>query len=531
MVNTHTNLLVLQFEDIEWNYDLENDSLPPLVKYGSYSDVPIQKKTYSYVRAKRMEKVGASNTKILHHAHSKRVKSCFSLNRYGMDEGHVTQNVCHQIRQLDHSARMLSAKSLAKARLIQQFGIVYNNQKNAGSLRWSNKSSQSSRSFITEQSLKTDLCRSVSSTRMTDIPCSNKLKDDSIVPEPNHLTCEDHVQCFKRRSSWAFDKPKENKEKKDASLSETKNLLRSQIRAKGEVKVPDFVYDTIKAYHKDKNYPNESESFESRRRPRSSPSKIDARTKVWVSHLQLAQLKDKDVGQEDHRHTNCSEGKPIDANITKAMFEETKKKTITTKYVACFTQTQPHKKIETAKVKSTIPQGWTLKPVSTFWSTEIGNETQNLKNRQQTTFAIERYTGKTPFSTKRMSSSAPHIREPLKLIQSSDYTDKVARFLMERKVTHQRKLKEMPHGKVTPSNDPMRSHINFYLRTQEEEEEVIGKMRQCETGGKLQEGEQQKEKWHHLWLELNDRNSEAIEDMKSKSNSKNGTSSFLITES
>ena len=494
-MNTHTNLLVLQFEEIEWNYDLENDSLPPLIKYGSYSDVPIQKKAYSYVRAKRMEKIGASNAKILQHTNSNRATSCVSSNASGTDKEQAAQNVCHQVRQLDHSARLLSGKSLAKAKFIQQFGIVYNNQQNAGSLRWLNKSSQSSCSWITGHYSKTEPNRSISSMRTTEIPSGNKLKESS-TQESNHLSHEDSAPRFKRRMSWAFDKPQKIKEK-DASLSEMKKLLRSQIRVKSGVKVPNFVYETMKAHHKERKFPDDRESIERRRRPLSSPSKIDARTKVWINHLQLAQLKNKKLDKDSQSRKNIDGTVDYNSNNNnnaKSPFQESKKKNITTKYISCFSETESPQKMQTVSIRSTIPEKWILHPVMKFCSTEDNDESQTIRNRPHTTFVVEQYTGQIPSSTRRISSSAPNIREPLKLIQSSEYVEKVAKFRTERKMTRQRQMKEMRHDQVTPSNDPMRSHINFYLRTQEEEAEVISKMRTCEKERKLREGEQHKEK-------------------------------------
>lgn len=475
LVNTHTNLLVLQFEEIEWNYDLENDSLPPLIKYGSYSDVPIQKKTYSYVRAKRMEKVGASNTKILQH--QKRGKSCPQQSTRS-DKCPGYRNVCYEIQQLNHSARLLSAKCLAKAKLIQQFGIVYNNQKNIGSIRWSNKSAQSFCGVVTDQSSKTDQSDSVSTIKMTDIPENIRTKNDTKVKNTDSSpTSGDHIpSSIQRRLSWAFDKPKEMKEENNTSLLEMKTLLRSQIRAKGELKVPSFVSETMRAYQKGKKYSENSESSECRRRPSSSPSKIDARTKVWINHLQLAQLKD-----EDNLSANVTDGIAIRNTSTQQIHHRTKK-TIISKYIDFFTPPDSKRWTQSA---TTVPQDWKLQRASTLNPSNNNNDddSQNLKNRPYTTFEL--YRDQSRSSVKRISSSAANIREPLKVIPSNKYAEKLARFQEERKAIRLRRLKETQHGKVTPSNNPMRSHINFYLKTHKEEEEEIKKMHESKKESRL----------------------------------------------
>jgi hypothetical protein len=64
-LNTDKNLLVLSFDPPNWDYTLESDKVPSLVPYSSYADAPIRPREYSYIRACRMKKAGATNTKIL----------------------------------------------------------------------------------------------------------------------------------------------------------------------------------------------------------------------------------------------------------------------------------------------------------------------------------------------------------------------------------------------------------------------------------------------------------------------------------
>jgi len=49
-ISTACNLLVLNFEEVDWDYTLDEDKVPPLVQYQSYSDAPVRQQPYPYIR-------------------------------------------------------------------------------------------------------------------------------------------------------------------------------------------------------------------------------------------------------------------------------------------------------------------------------------------------------------------------------------------------------------------------------------------------------------------------------------------------
>ena len=61
-VNTSTNVLVLNFEPIDYDYSLMDDKSPSLIQYSRYEDTPIRSRPYAYVRAQRMAKVSFLHT-------------------------------------------------------------------------------------------------------------------------------------------------------------------------------------------------------------------------------------------------------------------------------------------------------------------------------------------------------------------------------------------------------------------------------------------------------------------------------------
>ena len=79
--------------------------MPPLVQYSKYSDAPIRKQPYAYIRANRMGKAGAGNPKIIYHD--------------GAEPPEVYYNNKARAEQVPHSAMSLSRKSLHSAKRIQ----------------------------------------------------------------------------------------------------------------------------------------------------------------------------------------------------------------------------------------------------------------------------------------------------------------------------------------------------------------------------------------------------------------------------
>ncbi|XP_072168163.1 F-box and WD repeat domain containing protein 10B-like [Diadema setosum] len=98
LLQTITNLLMLCFEEVEWNYG-QSEKIELLRYKNRYGDAPLRQQSYSLVRAQRGQLAGAVNQKIISHSAPQR------------DGSNVV---------LTHSSRSLSDKSLQKARKNQE---------------------------------------------------------------------------------------------------------------------------------------------------------------------------------------------------------------------------------------------------------------------------------------------------------------------------------------------------------------------------------------------------------------------------
>ncbi|XP_038064299.1 CMT1A duplicated region transcript 1 protein-like [Patiria miniata] len=99
VLHTVNNLLVLCFEEVQWDYEQEEKI--ELLRYKNhYGDAPLRKHTYPYIRAQRSERAGASNPKIIRH------------HRGPSEEGGSSQ--------LGHSGRTLHDRHLQSAKRIQK---------------------------------------------------------------------------------------------------------------------------------------------------------------------------------------------------------------------------------------------------------------------------------------------------------------------------------------------------------------------------------------------------------------------------
>ena len=242
-LNTHNNLLVLNFESVEWDYTLETDKVPPLVQYGSYSDAPVRTQPYSYVRAQRMRRAGASNSKLLHKEASQLQPGSEVKLQHG-----------YHAPQLAHSAKGLSESSMERAKLIQSSSRsdtsspTLKDRVNFTVDDLHRMTKESNISPTASLAKKPPPVPSVSSHKGGKVrPSTSKSAPTVTIVEKEDdsdiLSKEPPV--VKRRVSWAFDKPMEAKDK-TISLSEMKSLLRSQIRMKAEnVVPPDFIYLTV----------------------------------------------------------------------------------------------------------------------------------------------------------------------------------------------------------------------------------------------------------------------------------------------
>lgn len=525
-LNTSKNLIELRFENVEWDYTLENDKIPSAVKYSSYSDAPIRPQPYPYIRAQRMKRAGASNTKIIHHDPKKKSRkppNILQMNLYA--------------KQIPHSAKCLSQKSLESARLIQSAAPESGYESGPSPTAMEHRPSSdkhtvsSSRSFQTKppKAPRPSTFKSATSQPsvvIADPLCKHYDDDDDDVHEPMSL---------KRRVSWAFDQSVFPKTK-DISLSETKALLRSQMRMKAESIVPpDFIYLTVNAIQSSmqssetatntkKNVRAMVSGLDGFKRPSSSPSKIDPRTKVPVDELGIDKFKHKT--EEVETISEFSDTKSFKSlKSSKAKESEQLPGRDRERYATpCEikpTKTKIRMSLHPKKVKTTVPIGRSIRPVSAAAHRQEQRE-EDTTGRPVTAPTLRRPDTAISDVPSTIASALPGVIPPQKKqpmgISSSmhdvnlvpmkmypkDMKEKLSALIQEKRraksETMLRSASDTAIGKVSQYNDPMRSHVKFELRTYEQEKEFISNIETMYIEKQQRDEELMEKKKRAAWL-------------------------------
>lgn len=525
-LNTSKNLIELRFENVEWDYTLENDKIPSAVKYSSYSDALIRPQPYPYIRAQRMKRAGASNTKIIHHDPKKKSRkppNILQMNLYA--------------KQIPHSAKCLSQKSLESARLIQSAAPESGYESGPSPTAMEHRPSSdkhtvsSSRSFQTKppKAPRPSTFKSATSQPsvvIADPLCKHYDDDDDDVHEPMSL---------KRRVSWAFDQSVFPKTK-DISLSETKALLRSQMRMKAESIVPpDFIYLTVNAIQSSmqssetatntkKNVRAMVSGLDGFKRPSSSPSKIDPRTKVPVDELGIDKFKHKT--EEVETISEFSDTKSFKSlKSSKAKESEQLPGRDRERYATpCEikpTKTKIRMSLHPKKVKTTVPIGRSIRPVSAAAHRQEQRE-EDTTGRPVTAPTLRRPDTAISDVPSTIASALPGVIPPQKKqpmgISSSmhdvnlvpmkmypkDMKEKLSALIQEKRraksETMLRSASDTAIGKVSQYNDPMRSHVKFELRTYEQEKEFISNIETMYIEKQQRDEELMEKKKRAAWL-------------------------------
>lgn len=525
-LNTSKNLIELRFENVEWDYTLENDKILSAVKYSSYSDAPIRPQPYPYIRAQRMKRAGASNTKIIHHDPKKKSRkppNILQMNLYA--------------KQIPHSAKCLSQKSLESARLIQSAAPESGYESGPSPTAMEHRPSSdkytvsSSRSFPTKppKAPRPSTFKSATSQPsvvIADPLCKHYDDDDDDVHEPMSL---------KRRVSWAFDQSVFPKTK-DISLSETKALLRSQMRMKAESIVPpDFIYLTVNAIQSSmqssetatntkKNVRAMVSGLDGFKRPSSSPSKIDPRTKVPVDELGIDKFKHKT--EEVETISEFSDTKSFKSlKSSKAKESEQLPGRDRERYATpCEikpTKTKIRMSLHPKKVKTTVPIGRSIRPVSAAAHRQEQRE-EDTTGRPVTAPTLRRPDTAISDVPSTIASALPGVIPPQKKqpmgISSSmhdvnlvpmkmypkDMKEKLSALIQEKRraksETMLRSASDTAIGKVSQYNDPMRSHVKFELRTYEQEKEFISNIETMYIEKQQRDEELMEKKKRAAWL-------------------------------
>ena len=490
---------------MEWDYSLDEDKVPPLVQYGSYSDAPVRPQPYPYIRAQRMKKAGASNVKI--------------LNREGTmeDVGRKVpmSQLAYKASQLPHSAKTLSARCLGSARVIQSQGDYdlgsIDMREGIRSAGYVGKGSAVSRKSQTMSAgSKPPLPKSAKSRPLTSKSGASMHSVTILDDVMEHEMIEDWREplILQRRISWAFEKPIVPKTK-DISLSETKALLRSQMRAKAEnVVPPDFIYLTVNQIQAsmkptETNTNTEQNMQESRQihidtrhnRPSSSPSKIDPRTKVPVEQLDLSMFQEKPDDETLSEVSDLKSVKSLRSTKSKDSIPvATDKEIYSTRCEVKHIRTSPKVSVHPKRIRTTLPRGRLIRPISASATRKEPPPTPPRAGRPVTAPAFRPRPDTATSIPSQIAASLPGVQPPRKkpqgvgtvgeevsivpmLMYPSNMKEKLATMLKEKRLQrHEEQLEsasEIGIGKVSPFNDPMRSHVKFELRTHNQERDFI----------------------------------------------------------
>lgn len=504
-MNTCSNMLMLHFEQVEYDYTLENDKTPSLVQYSKYSETPIRPQPYSYIRAQRMLKAGASNTKIVHHTlEDKGAKEVARL---------VTQKRCDQIT---HSAKGLSSQNMASAQRIHSAGP-----------RLQTSAGQDDRRPLMSE--------------MPPVGVNVSAKSVTILPRPTYSIGHTHPRAqssghaqpkaqsstrsstvhgirtgndgdsndedskgdTRRRVSWAFEHPRIPRCKK-LRLNEVKSLLRSQMRIRGKPVPPDFVYLSINAIQASMKpteatanmqlMKREEELRYSRHlgRPVSSPGMIDPRTKVPVEELHLDQMMIEHGlapirPSEEKQEEDATDWKPQGARGGANDKGRVKMGGVTpvaaiidTEYRSTPVTTRPHISLYKKSIPSSIPEARILRPHTATLrcpTPEPGvATTRMLRKAKQASLRgnISKVTVLPPRRKLQPTQTSPDAMMVPMLMYSPNLSARI-----EDLRQHQRQRQEAllvspdGKGKVSKYNDPMRSHVTFTLRTHQQVEQEL----------------------------------------------------------
>ncbi|XP_046584834.1 LOW QUALITY PROTEIN: CMT1A duplicated region transcript 1 protein-like [Haliotis rubra] len=542
-LNTHNNLLVLNFEKVDWDYSLETDKVPSLVQYSSYSDSPVRQQPYSYIRAQRMKVAGAANKKIINHdGKLDQPLRCTPL-----------MQTSFRAPQIPHSAKTLSTHSMSEARMIQ----FSRGTSGLESQEWTT----SGPGFTTDSRItfQTDHGQTMSppNSAFKKPPLSPQAQSSAhsrtrpgtsksgkgqptvtiLEQKPDDMEEEDvptEPPVIHRRVSWAFDKPLTNKSK-DFSLSEMKSLLRSQIRMKAESVIPpDFIYLTVntiqnsmKPSETNRNTQNNIRDIEvvpytHKQRPSSSPGKIDPRTKVPIEDLDLEQFIPVGQGETISDYSDLRSVRSLRTKEQPKPPPIPPKESIATRCVSTPINPSRHISIHPKRIKSTLPRGRVIRPISAavMQRTSAHPPLREPKSQRPVTAPnLTRPITSTsiPLSIATALPGAPVHRPKSRGLTSSQHTSNVVPMLMyskevkdtiemfkqrqkDREQLIPRSASEPSLGKVSPFNDPLRSHVRFELRTHKQEKEYINDIETMHRDQKQREEDTLEKKKRAAWL-------------------------------
>ena len=451
-----------------------------------------------------MKKAGASNTKLLH------------KEEQPGDQGRMPLlQLAHRASQLPHSAKTLSAKSLESAKLIQSAPVESLASQKDSRMRSATTVMERGASSIKRAPTASTHTKPPlpSSGRSRPLTSKSGLSGYSVTivddPAEQDFEEEDHElrepYRLRRRISWAFEHPMVPKTK-EISLSETKALLRSQMRMKAESVVPpDFIYLTVNTIQNslkpcEVNSNTEQNMLDNKKvqinrllrqnRPSSSPSKIDPRRKVPVEAMDLSFFRDKQP--EEDVESVISEVKSVKSTKSRDEIPKTTDREIySTKCQVKSIKTSPKLSVHPKHIRTTLPKGRVIRPISASVTRKEPPEpvepsrpitAPHLRVRPDTASSLPSNIAASMPGVQAQRRKHQHVSTagteatmvPM-LMYPPDMKNKLATILREKRLQRHEDLiesaSEIGLGKVSQFNDPMRSHVKFELRTHVQEQE------------------------------------------------------------
>lgn len=452
---------MMSFEPLEYDYGLRDDKMPSALQKPLRSLSRAQFQPRSYIRAQRMLLSGATDAKIIRHDDldssrpSTRSSSSMEAKSYHMEKPP------DQVSPKDTSDIHDSHSSKSKDCALKDFA--------ANGVE-------------------------VAKTRGTvKISGHESMNQDETVDEGKRS---------RRRISWAFEHSVDSG-LKHMSLAETSLLLKSQIRAKGQTRPPDFVARTVNVIQASMKPNEDDDNLEMNRRereltmmkqsnrPLSSPSRVDPRSKIAVSQLELEKFRTVPLAETSNNieATTATETKPSNNSIqydrTKSGFEYMKQRSKSSLSVASpkVTLVRPH--TSTVVRPSDLLDAMHLRPRSslTRWRVNI---------------------------RKNITTSSEGFEMVPMLMYPKELTSRKDELIQHRLVVNAKPRDSSPANDdgrwsklssetVSPYSDPLRSRIDLQLLTHQQFLDQVQKTKQLheesEAIKRLEEERRKKVAW------------------------------------
>ena len=460
---------------------MDSSKISSQIHYASYSDAPVRSQRYSYVRAQRMRKAGASNKKIL--------KRDSSLH-HTVESGVKFQYGYHA-PQLPHSAKWLSSKKLEQVKQIQSITRPV-------SRKMSHK--DRTRSSDNKTHLLIEPRRAVSALsdrRRKETPLSYEIKQETkMTPSRstpvvkiavNDTNCNNHKKypIIKHRMSWSFEKPLEPPNS-NTTLSDIKALLRSQIHMKAEKIIPpDFVHLTVDAIQngmvplKKNNNMLQVEGHVTRTRPFSSPNRLDSSAKVPIEELGLnvcmddegtiSELSDLDSIQTIKVRSPSTQLSIMSKDIDYVTRRLTSLKGKITRPISAGLLEQQQKDV---KITSNAPRN-NLRPVTAPFEKIEKNHYYSPETHDTSTWSPSHRTSK--HKSHQLTSAAVEF-SVVSMVYSKEVKNKINEIKknhMSRDQSTEFSRNKQLMGKMNLHNIPIHTNTKLCLMTHEQEEDLI----------------------------------------------------------